>query len=323
MLATEQALDLIQLSTKIIQWSYIAASVVSLVSNPLTGCIYLTRVFKGQSFRLYYPIILLSTTIPILIGSSIYWIQYLFTPDPIICKILIYLSNVTPIFSSWVSALLSVDCSTCLFYPNKFKFLRTLKFQLAFFFIILLLSSAFVLHLVIQLIPNDFENTPMVCVYYPPNDYDTRAYFIAYFMLNAMVPFIVMITCSILMIRKLRSIKKKAKKNDSKDAKKSQRFARTILGSNLYFLASILPYCVVTTVTLVIQSFYVVIPIETYAYLCITYSISVLILLFYYSTQIAIHLLCNRLFKEKLIALFNCQKSSFPFVFKSSNNNIQ
>lgn len=303
MLTGDKAGYYIELSFKIIQWSLISASIIGLIGNPFAAFIYLNKVFQNQSFRVYYPVVLISGTIPLVIGSSTYWAHFLFTPNSIYCKIIIYFNNVTPIFASWMLAILSIDSAFYLFYPNKFNFLRKYKFQLGIILVSYTISSALVIQLVVLITPDPLITSVMNCVYYAPNYYDLRIYFTVYFLLYAIVPFIVMIATSILMIKKLESINKNANRTGTK---KRRRFARTILGSNLYFIASILPYCIVNISVLIIQYVFVVIPLDIFAYMSLANSIANIILYIYYSTQIIIHVFCNRLFRQRLSDTFRC-----------------
>jgi hypothetical protein len=80
------------------------SSMVTLVSNPLTAGIYLTKSFAKQPVRVYYPIILISDTINLLISTTSYWQFYLFDKNDIYCRITTFLGNTLPIFSSHLSA---------------------------------------------------------------------------------------------------------------------------------------------------------------------------------------------------------------------------
>lgn len=305
MLSSEEIMNYIDLSKRITKWGFIISSIISVLGNPLAASIYISKVFKGQSIRVYYPATLIADMIPLVIGSSFYWSHHLFTPTNLYCKILIYLSNISPVFSSWLMAILAIDRVIHIFYPNRFVLLKTSKFQLVCLFMAFVLPSVLILQLVVQLVPSTFENPSVNCVYLPPLGYNSQVYFMVYFIFYAILPFLIMITSSLLMIKKIRKINKTVKKIDQSDVnRRKQKFARIILGSNFYFLISVLPYCIVNIVSFILQSLNAF-KSDTYAYLSIMYSIANLLLHFYYSTPIIIHFICNRLFRKHLVRKLN------------------
>lgn len=314
MLSFEEIINYITLADSITKWGYIVSSIISLIFNPIAAGIYLSKTFKGQSMRVYNPAILISDIVPLVLGSSFYWAHYLFVTNEIYCKVVIYLSNVTPIFSSWISAILAVDRVLFIFYPNRFTFLKKLKFQCACIIFAFILPSILILQLVIQLVPSPFNNPLVNCVYLTPPGYNSQIYFIVYFICFALLPFLIMIICSTLMIAKLKKIKKNVgKTNDAETSKLNRKFSRSVLGSNVFFLISVLPYCILNIISFILQSQNAVL-LDTYAYLSLSYSISNLLLYIYYSTPIIIHILCNRLFRQTFMRCFSCLIRNFQSI---------
>jgi hypothetical protein len=309
MLTSEEIMNYINVSKKITQWGYIISSIISIIGNPLAASIYLSKTFKEQSVRVYYPAVLIADIIPLIIGSSFYWAHYLFMPTNFYCKILIYLSNVSPVFSSWVMTILAIDRVIYIFYPNQLLILKKFKFQLACLLIAYILPSILILQLVVLLIPSPYENPSVNCVYLTPPGYDSRIYFMIYFIFYALLPFLIMITSSFLMIMKIRKKKQNAKTiGRNVTSRRNRKFAGIIIGCNFYFLISVLPYCVINIISFILQSINAF-RSDTYAYLSFLNSLANLLLHFYYSTAIIIHIICNRLFRKNLMRRFTSLKT--------------
>jgi hypothetical protein len=299
MLTNEEIQYYISITRKLNKWGII-------VSNPLTAGIYLTKSFAKQPVRVYYPIILISDTINLLISTTSYWQFYLFDKNDIYCRITTFLGNTLPIFSSWVLTLLSVDRALSTFYPKRFIYLRTIYFQLAALLVSFVLPSILVLQIVIQAIEIDFSMPEWKWDYKPPEYYDTQIYFIVFCSLYGVIPFLVMSLSTIFMINKLRSIKKNASKLD---LRRGNRFIRTINGLNFYFLIALLPYIITNLTLLVFQSLYGEISFEQYFFFYFFNSISYLCLWIFYSTSFVVHIICNKVFRRVLMNCLRVNKS--------------
>jgi hypothetical protein len=206
MLTTEEIMYYFSVTEKLNKWSIIVASLLALIGNPLSASVYMTKSFRGQLLSVYYPVILISDTLTLIIGSSVYWQYYLFAKNDIYCRIVTYLANVLPVFSSWILTILSIDRALTLFSPHKFNFLHKLKFQLAALLLSIILPSILVLQLVVQGVDPGYITTEWTCIYKPPNGYNTKIFFFVFSACFALIPFLLMITSSILMIYRLKAV---------------------------------------------------------------------------------------------------------------------
>lgn len=309
MLTNEEINYYLLVTEKMNKWGLISAAVIALLGNPLTAGVYMTKPLKGQSFSIYYPVILISDTFTLLIGSLVYWQSYLYSKNDIYCRIVTYLANVLPVFSSWILTILSVDRALSIFFPHRFKFLHRPKFQLAIMLVAFILPSVLVLHLVIQAIDTDYKLTEWNCAYRPPAGYNIKIYFFVFSSCFALIPFVVMITSSVLMIYRLKALKRNVSCNN---LKKMQKFSRITIGTNLYFLIALLPYIIINSVLLIMEASEKKISFEQYLYINFANSFSNLCLWVYYSTSILIHLLCNKVFRAILVSWV---KRPFKFNF--------
>lgn len=298
MLTTEQIQYYLSITAQLNRWGIIVTAIIGLFGNPLTAGIYLTKSFNQQSVRVYYPTILISDTIHLVIGTTPFWQYYLFGKNDIYCRVITYLGNMLPIFSSWVLTILSIDRALSTFFPNRFFFLRKMEFQFMALFVSFIFPSILVLQLVIQSVEAVYFVPEWQCVYIPPPDYDTKVYFYVFGSFYALIPFTIMLISSIIMVFKLRQVKKNA---STVNLKRSNRFIGTILGLNFYFLVALLPYIVTNVTFLILESLYIKLSIEQYFFLNVFSSISYLFLWIFYSTSFVLHLICNKLFRKVLM----------------------
>lgn len=131
------------------------------------------------------------------------------------------------------------------------------------------------------------------------------------------LPFTIMLACSIIMIVKLRQMATALHMSDERRSR-DYDFAKTIL-ANIYFLSIMLPYCIIGMIINYYRSFEIIFLAFHIGQYTLAYNVFTSLINFYHSTTFIIHLTCNKLFRSVLSKFF---ASFFAFkIFNQSENN--
>ena len=130
-------------------------ALIGLVFNTLSICVFEKKQLKKHSYSNYWKAKALFENI-ILLQVIIHWIGYFYKLDvdlisTFFCRFNQYQPYVAGGFSLWLETVIILDRFFSIVYPNRFKFIKTIRFQIAVFFIIGVYSLIINLNLLVNL----------------------------------------------------------------------------------------------------------------------------------------------------------------------------
>ena len=284
------------------------------VSNLIIVLVFWRRQFKKASYKLFLSILAASDILSIITllpyHIKINGVEIIFISN-YTCKIFDFISYAFPANSSWLLALISIERLISI----KFTSIRFLKVNL--FAKISICVMIFVWNLAIYMIRLLYTSTSsneneifMISNTSNVNETEFTCGFSNLYLLNTMVwvdlvnstliPFAIMIFCSILIIReiflsrfKAEDGKSKMSKKDLRKHKKDIQFSATILSLNVVFFLLNLPVCII--------NFFFQLDNSNPIYLSV-------VLVFYsqYTIHFLIYLILNTDFKMEFFRIICC-----------------
>ena len=276
---------------------------VGLIGNSISIAVYFGKEFRKNTLGNYFAAHSFMDIIFIL-SMFIFEIQpFLFPQYILFCQLLIFAQSFSQIATSWIQVTNSIDRTVLVTMPKRMMFMRKLKFQIC---ILILISIASALLTIPNLI-NMFQGVirdQLTC--FNENTEPLFFYYLSCIILYVILPFLIMLACSIIIIV---TIKRKGSALNQSDTRKQRDIilAKTLLASNCYFLAVMLPYGVVSIVRIYMSTYeYNFFLFHQGEYGIAVYTVLILVE-FYHTTMIFVHLFVNKIYRK----VFN------EFVFKN------
>jgi hypothetical protein len=200
------------------------------------------------------------------------------------CKLFYYKGNIFLSITPYLNVLTSLDTYFAVKYPTKYQFRKELKYQLMV--ILFLFSLLSLLHLPEVFMLNVYPDYGCGIINSEPK-FILNLYNLC---LEILIPFIFMIILNFSTFKKLVSLKKQTNQRSFNDAKKLFKVSSSM---NLFFLLTNLPYWIYCLI------FY----ISSYYFSALTYTLLYFLTVFYYSCDIIIYFIANRLFRKHCLSL--------------------
>ena len=273
---------------------YITLTVISILGNSMILYVFSKPEFlKKPTFR-YLSVATIFDTINIfLIWPFNYREFFLIDTSHTSCMVYHFISFLTHIFCSWINILNSIDTCCAVKYYSKFQFRNKLNFQIIVLLVFFILSALCSLPYVLYI-----HFTQPVCGIMDRliNNYFQYYYVVLYIV----VPFIFMVTFNSITFLELIKQKKRVKINNFTDAK---NLFKVSVGLNLFFLITQLPFQIMFTVT----TFQYSLDMIFYDFMIF----AKLLLQVFYSCDIIIYFIANKLFRKHCLSLFSSFNSNF------------
>ena len=274
--------------------SAITFTTVSVLGNSIILYVLSKYEFRRQSTFRYLFIGTIFNTINANYLWPIFIYNYYFYNE-IFCRLFNYIIRVTHLCSSWINVINSIDTFCTVKYYSRFLFRKTFYFQIISFLLIFILSCFFAVPFYFF----DFNQFSVCGPIYMSYIIDTCLdyYYMALFIV---IPFIISITINYLTYTELVRQKKRVKQKDFKNAKNLFRLS---LGLNLFFLLAQIPFFIVSTINVFNQF------MEDLLYVSNNLIFfSQLISYIFYSMDIVVYFIVNKLFRKYCLDLFLCRK---------------
>ena len=270
---------------------------IGLIGNTLVLFILLKKKFRKVSLFRYLSISTVFDTFNVLLAWPGNLPNYFLINDySASCKIYQYLCYMVFQIPPWINVISSADRFVAVKYSSRFHFRNGIKFQ-AFIvstvcFLLIIINVPYFLYYDIQ------QNGNETFCGYNPNNISIGFYLdILNALTSTIVPFILMVTSTILIARYLITQKLKLQKRNKRKFRKELQFVKVMFTMDSFYLFSNLPYCILTITydSLGIQYF------GTLGF-DIVNSLSYV----YSSCDFFVYLACNKLFRCYFISMISC-----------------
>lgn len=293
-------LSLLQIAIDLSYYVTLVACAFGFLGNTITAIVYLQKKFREKSLGTYF--VAVGTSEQLLLISNVLMVvkPFIWLQTEFLCKGIRFSQPLLGCTSSWLHVLNSIDRTIMVIYPKRMLLMRKIGFQVLLIIIVIFISVAIssVSWINSTFVAGNEEN---FCV---ANDsMDMYYYSLAFTLFYIALPFIFMLTCSIIMIVKLKRIRMRIEKSDQRKHRDNE-FAKTILALNIYFLSILLPYCVIA----LIFAYYFKFDVEylqfTMGQYYLTHSIFYSLVTIYHATSIFVHISANKLFRTIINQFF-------------------
>jgi hypothetical protein len=294
--------DLVKIYPQIYTYLFLPTGVIG---NLLSLVIFLRSTFRSTAMGIYQAAISIQSEI--FLVSYYLNINLIFLNSEITCKIqyvlpLIFLQSTTLLVT-----VVSVDRFLLVFYPKKFAFLKTLKFQLIVVLLILVFS---ILLNLVSMLNMFYDIFSMRC-----GGTNKYVHLVVIFVIDLVfcnaIPMIIMTITSALIISKVFKLKRKLNK-DKKLSRRDYHFALSSIISVVFFMVCCLPYFmnVIATIYFFVKhegSHTISFLEDRYAttlaeYICWFFRFSS------FSFSFIVHLSFNVLYRSEFISLFRTKR---------------
>jgi hypothetical protein len=294
--------DLIKILPNIYKYLFLP---IGIIGNLLSIVIFLRSTFRSTAMGLYQAAISIQSEI--FLVSYYLNINLIFLNSEIMCKIQRILPQIFLQSTTILVTVVSVDRFLLVFYPKKFVFLKTLKFQLIVVLLILVFSILLNLVSVFNIF---YDSLSMRCGVTSDYIHTVVISVIDLVFCNA-IPMIIMIITSALVISKVFKLKRKLNK-DKKLSRKEYNFAIATIVSVVFFMVCCLPYfmSVVALIYLYVKqknSHIVSLLQDAYASR-LSDTICWFFRFCFFSFSFIAHLSFNFLYRSELISLFRIKR---------------
>jgi hypothetical protein len=278
--------------------SVILFFVVGVIGNGINVFIFSQKKFRKEAMFRYLIICAITNTLNLFVKfptTFLYQDFFQVTSSGASCKLTYFFANVLPYTSSWMLVLSSLDRLVSILYSRRFLFKNKLKFQILvvciIFLIVICLNFPYlILYDVESSNLNNFTNWYCASKVY-------RIEFLSMdlaIILQAILPFIIQLTCSILLGYYIIKLKRKLYKEYNKEVK----ICVTVISIDLFNFVTCMPYYIFGYIQFYFPN-----------YLSINFLIAMDALQsIYYSTQFFAYLICNNIFRAQFSSSFLCLK---------------
>lgn len=263
---------------------------IGLIGNTISIIIYQAKPFRKQSIRVYYTAYGVVETL-FLLSNVVFVLQpKLWLPTDFYCKSFLYSQSILQLLCPWILVLASIDRIFIVFYPSRFLFTRKLEFQVLSICVVFAFFA-------IYFIPQIFLNSQIEQVCILQSSTISYIYGFLTLCLYSLLPFAIMVTTTVvigLRMRKTLNIVQKISRRKNEE----HQFTRSIIGTNLYFLAVSLPYSVVSLVVIYYRTFDILIAIFYGGQLVLAFNCIYSLVALYHATSFFTNIVCNRIFRQ-------------------------
>ena len=219
-------------------------TIIGIIGNSISLFILTRPNFKKEpTFRYFIMIVSIGT-----LSLANLWVQFI----PLIlkwelpaelCKSFVYFAYVGYNVYPWVHVLNSVDRLAFVKYPQKFKKFRTVKFQvtgLIFLYAIFCFTS-------IPYILFEVPSNQTVCTLIN----QSAGFYLSLqnLILSDLIPFCIMLLCTIISFHHLIKTKSQVSSVNENNNNRENRFLKSVLVMDIWFLVFYLPYSLITFLT--------------------------------------------------------------------------
>lgn len=291
-------LYLAQIASNLLFYTSIITCMIGLIGDSASVAVYLRREFRKRSNGTYFAALGIFEIL-FLLANIVYVIQpYLWSQNDAFCKVFRIAQAVVQYSCSWILVLNALDRVVLITMPNRLLFMRKIKFQLLAIASIVLILTAITVPNIIFMRIMDFGGKPICNIV---NSTDYFYYNFACTIIYLILPFFIMLTCSIIIIFRLKKLRESLKKTEERRIR-DYDLAKTILMSNIYFLIILLPYCVIGTLTSYFRTFDFNFSVVRSGQINLTYNVFFGLLSLFHATTFLLHISCNKLFRQIIIA---------------------
>lgn len=265
---------------------------IALIGNTISIAVFLTKEFRKKSTGTFFIIHGIFETLYLLINvgvltRTVYFPNYVL--DCQITKVLLYTFETSTFL---LQAANSVDRTILITMPSR-ENLRKLKFQIMVVVVIVLASAGMSVPPLFQTVQIYILGQAVCAARNIPNFF---LYYLGSAIFVLVIPFIIMFACSIIMIVVLR---RKGEFNKTDQRKyRSKQLTRTLLASNILFLAILLPQAVYVLSVWYLQTYQPKYYNANQGIYLIINGVTTNSIYLYHASTFFVHLKFNKLFRK-------------------------
>ena len=276
------------------KYSVICFFALGVIGNGINVFIFSQKRFRKESMFRYLLMCAVTNTLNLLVKfptTFVYQDYFSVNTSGVSCKLTYFFANFLPYTSAWLLVLNSIDRLVSIKYSKRFLFKNKLKFQITVVSIIFLIFGCLNIQYLIYQDVVIFDKNNITLSYCESVGYNINVYtiFIA-FVIQVIIPFIIQIIISILLGYYIIKMKKKLDKSYQKEVK----FVVTIISMDTFNLLTCVPYFLFGFI------FFFFPKLNSVRFLIVIDALQSV----YYSTQMFVFLICNRLFRAQFLYSF-------------------
>lgn len=304
-----------------------------IILNILTAIVFRRKPFRNTNLGFFYTGLAIVDAISLSIGFSLFFPLSLgrdiTTYHEILCKSINYFRRYFIKLSSWFEVLISFDRIVSVKFNNKialFKSRKNLWMMVGVLCIFLsIIFSADAIYFIASSQTSTSNSTAI------QTTYSCKSTFVAAFIsdtistiFRTIIPFIIMLSTNIIILRDLFHSKSKLRKSSSNSSKsnRERQFTFTVLSLNVIFLITQIPLSIVQLSQNVFKYLPDASP-QLLSDLNLYSNIAFMIVYTFQSMQFVINIVFNRLFRNEVLIIlnFSCVDSG-KLKYTSNNNSL-
>jgi hypothetical protein len=264
-----------------------------IIGNILVIIIYSTEKLRGYAMSRYLVILAISDIFE-LISSIFMNLTTVWKISGLFCQFITFFVTMFFQYCSNIILIVSIDRVVSVKYVKQFNMKNKLKFQLQLAFAALLLTLPISITYSMYYYNVSIVNGTNYCDFSDP----TVGIYVSTTILltSTLIPFIVLIVCSIIIWRVINGLKKKLSKIESK---KELQLFRTMIGMDLFFFICNTPVC----------TYLLIVTISPSLYNVLIFSILNLISMCHNTFSFFVYFFANKVFREQFWTIILKRKS--------------
>jgi hypothetical protein len=297
---------------------------VGIIGNTLSFVIYKRKVFRDRAIANYLSVLAVFDSFNLIVYQLSTRAVYTQTSITY-CRFMNFLVSFMPNVCSWLVMLVSADRLVSTLSPMSIQILSKKWLQYSFMVAVVVLQAIFHAYnfLIAALVLNK-ENNQYQCMYYMSPFLYNIVYVKSFN--QTFFPVVIMLTCSLYMVKYLVDSKKKIKKGSS-SAFKEKQFAFMTLFLNFFFFVCFLPFDVYLILSHIFMPFNISYLSESWNWY-VAQGICKIFLYIHSSASFFVYLLVNRLFRQEVLSILyifrkRIRKTSTSTNSTSNINNSQ
>ena len=289
-----ETMKLFKLANEIQFYILIVNAFIAVFGNSISIAVYLGKEFRKNSLGTYFAVHSIIDMVFILALLIAELQQFLFPQYALFCQLVIFAQSFSQFSTSWIQVTNSIDRTVLITMPKKMLFLRKLNSQICILILIFIASALLTIPNLLNISQGVLEDK-LTC--FSGSGIALFYYYVSVLTIYAVVPFIVMLVCSIIIIVTLS--RKGSLINHGNERKQRDRMlAKTLLASNCYYLAVMLPYGVVSAIRYYMSTFELIFFVFHQGQYAVALYIVIVLIEFYHSTMIFVHLYVNKIYRK-------------------------